>query len=153
MLILHNQKLYRKFYTPWQRDSPLFPRFFPLCGILIRKGSNKKIKVLFSFLKRGLERAGKEHVTQKEPRMSNLCYLICLRHLIRSRADKNRIFFAPIRPIFLHACATCSELPSNISSMEVILFYEMKSIIFYTIQISCYSSERKKRKHGKIFTQ
>ena len=62
-------------------------------------------------------------------------------------------FFAPIRPIFLHACATCSELPSNISSMEVILFYEMKSIIFYTIQISCYSSERKKRKHGKIFTQ
>ena len=40
----------------------------------------------------------------------NLCYLICLRSLIRSRAGTNRIFF-------LHACATCSELPSNIDTM------------------------------------
>ena len=26
-------------------------------------------------------------------------------------------FFPPIRPIFLHGCATHSELPSNISTM------------------------------------
>ena len=37
---------------------------------------------------------------------SNLCYLIYLRHLIK-----------PKRPFFLHACATCSELPSDISNM------------------------------------
>ena len=48
--------------------------------------------------------------------MSNVCYFICLRHLITSRAVTNRIF-SPKRPIFLRGCATCSELPSNISSM------------------------------------
>ena len=40
---------------------------------------------------------------------SNLCYLICLRHLIRSRAVKNQVF-----P--LHARKTCSEIPSEISA-------------------------------------
>ena len=48
---------------------------------------------------------------------SNLCDLIFLTHLIRSRADTNRIF-SPKRPIFLNACATCSELPTNISTMQ-----------------------------------
>ena len=47
---------------------------------------------------------------------SNLCYLICLGHLIKSRAFKNRIFSLK-RPIFFHACATCSELPFNNSTM------------------------------------
>ena len=45
---------------------------------------------------------------------SNLCYLIWLRHLLRTVT--NRIF-SPNKLIFLHACATCSELPSNISTM------------------------------------
>ena len=40
---------------------------------------------------------------------SNFCYLICLRHLIGLRAVTNQIFFT-----FHHACATCSELGSNI---------------------------------------
>ena len=40
---------------------------------------------------------------------------LCLRHLIRSRAVTN--FFSPKRPTFIYACATYSELPSNISSM------------------------------------
>ena len=44
---------------------------------------------------------------------SNLCYLICLRHLIGLRAVTNRIFIFPI----FHACVICSELPSNISSI------------------------------------
>ena len=48
---------------------------------------------------------------------SNLCYLNCLRHLIRLRAIKNLIFFLQERPIFLDTCATCSELPSNISTI------------------------------------
>ena len=42
---------------------------------------------------------------------SNLCYLICVRHLNRSREN-----FSPKRPVFLHACGTYSELPSNIST-------------------------------------
>ena len=48
---------------------------------------------------------------------SKHCYLICLRHLIRSRTVTNRIVFSPKRRIFLHACATCSELPSTLSPM------------------------------------
>ena len=32
---------------------------------------------------------------------NNLCYLICLRHLIKSRAVTNQICFAPKRPMFL----------------------------------------------------
>ena len=46
-----------------------------------------------------------------------LCYLICLRHLIRSRAVTNWIF-SPKRPFYLHAFATYSELPSNICTMK-----------------------------------
>ena len=46
----------------------------------------------------------------------NLCYSTCLRHLISSRVATNRIFY-PKRHILLHACATCNELPSNISTM------------------------------------
>ena len=48
---------------------------------------------------------------------SNLCYLICLRYLIRSRAVLNRLIFSPKIPIFLHACVWCSELLSSIRSM------------------------------------
>ena len=47
----------------------------------------------------------------------NLCYLICLRHLIWSRAVTDWIFFFPIKPILLHVCATCSQSPSNISTI------------------------------------
>ena len=59
---------------------------------------------------------------------SNLCYLICLRHLIRSRAVTD--LFSPKRSIFLHACATRSELPSNISSLKVVklLFRSISSV-------------------------
>ena len=49
---------------------------------------------------------------------SNLCNLICLRHLIISISVNNQIFFSPKRPIFRHACATCSKLQSNIDTME-----------------------------------
>ena len=52
---------------------------------------------------------------------SNLCYLTCLRRFIRSRAVTNRIiFFSPKIPIFLHACASCYDLPSNINTMNTI---------------------------------
>ena len=44
---------------------------------------------------------------------SNLCYLICLRHLLWSRAVTNWFFII----ILLHTRATCSELQSNMSSM------------------------------------
>ena len=45
---------------------------------------------------------------------SNLCYLICFRHLIISRVITNRIFYTKKKLIFLHVCATYSELPSDI---------------------------------------
>ena len=47
---------------------------------------------------------------------SNLCYFICLSHLIRSRVVTNRILFSEI-PVILHAGAKCSELQSIIGSM------------------------------------
>ena len=43
---------------------------------------------------------------------------IISRHLIRSRAVTNQIFFLKKIPLFLHACAECSKLPFNISIMS-----------------------------------
>ena len=45
---------------------------------------------------------------------SNHCYSIFLMRLIRKRAIKVMFFFSPKRPVFLHACATCSKLPPYI---------------------------------------
>ena len=53
--------------------------------------------------------------------ITNLCYLTCLRHSIRSRTVINRIFFSK-NIYFQHACAPCSELPSNISIMAQLFF-------------------------------
>ena len=50
---------------------------------------------------------------------SNLSYLICLTHLIRSRAAINWIL-SPNRHIFLNACATFSGLPHNISALVMV---------------------------------
>ena len=46
----------------------------------------------------------------------NLFDLICLRHLIRLRAVGNRIFSE--KTYFLYTCATCSEIPTNLSPMS-----------------------------------
>ena len=46
---------------------------------------------------------------------SDLGHLICLRHLIRSRAVTILIFSA--KTIFIHTCTTCFELPSYIRTM------------------------------------
>ena len=54
---------------------------------------------------------------------SNLCYLICLRHSIRSKAVTNRIFL--FEKTYFHACAACIELPSNISTMVESVEYTM----------------------------
>ena len=51
---------------------------------------------------------------------SNLGYLICYRHLPRSRAVTNLIFFLQKRPVFLHMCATCFKLPSNMDNISLI---------------------------------
>ena len=48
----------------------------------------------------------------------NICYLICLLQLLRASTVTNRIF-SPKRPIILYACATCYELPSDISIIGV----------------------------------
>ena len=39
--------------------------------------------------------------------------------MIRSSAVTNRIYFPLKRPIFLHACATCSELASTASNAHI----------------------------------
>ena len=52
---------------------------------------------------------------------SNFCYLSCLRCLIGLGAVVIRIFFTPEIPIFLHACAPCYELPSDISTMSAFI--------------------------------
>ena len=46
----------------------------------------------------------------------DLGYLICLRHLVRSIAGTNRIFF-PEKTYFPLCICTCSELPSNTSTV------------------------------------
>ena len=65
---------------------------------------------------------------------SDLCYLICSKHLFRSRAVTNLIFFLQMRPIFVHMCATRFEFLSNISTMSPLNFYYIKlevvSILF-----------------------
>ena len=45
----------------------------------------------------------------------NISYYICLMHIIGSRAAE--IGFSKKSPIFFHACATRSQLPSNISTI------------------------------------
>ena len=50
---------------------------------------------------------------------SDLSYLICLRHLLRSRAVTKIDFCSPKRPIYLHTCAMCFEVLSNISTMII----------------------------------
>ena len=52
---------------------------------------------------------------------NNISFAICLRHSIRSKAVTNCVFFSLRRPIFLHACATGSELPSMISTFLVLV--------------------------------
>ena len=47
---------------------------------------------------------------------SNLCYLICVRHLFRSRAVTNLI---NNRFDVIHTCVIRSELPSDISTMGI----------------------------------
>ena len=67
-------------------------------------------------------------VTQKEVRTCNIFYLIWLRYLIKSRAVINRIFFSSLnKPIFLHACATCSKLQSEIWTMMYYVIFVYKN--------------------------
>ena len=47
---------------------------------------------------------------------------ICFKHLVKSKKSSNPIFFRK-RPILLHTCATCSELPSYISTKIYIYIY------------------------------
>ena len=61
---------------------------------------------------------------------SNLCYLIWLRHSIKSMAVTNRMCFS--ENAYFHSSATCSELPSNISTMNVPLLASLCKDPFLT---------------------
>ena len=64
---------------------------------------------------------------------SNPCYLICLRHLMRSISVKNRGFFLSEKTLYLFCvCVRHSELPSNISS----ILFTCKEL-FTTISWNC----------------
>ena len=76
---------------------------------------------------------------------SDLGYLICSRHLIRSRAVTNRNFFSPERPIFLYACATCSEL-SDICAIG----YSSTTSTFYA-QVRIFVAYRYMRRRTGMF--
>ena len=57
--------------------------------------------------------------------LSEIGDLICFRHLFRLRAVATfRGIF--LIPVFLHACATLSELPSNISTMAIYILHRLK---------------------------
>ena len=77
----------------------------------------------------------KEHVR------SNLYCLICLRHLIRSRAVKNKIFFFSEWPVFFDACATCIELQfiSTILQLSFLSFFSSSNFwnicIYKTLKV------------------
>ena len=87
---------------------------------------------------------------------SNLCYLICLRDLIRSRAVS----------YFLHASPTCSELPSNMSTMpNLFIFIDLIGrliMLLCSIKLCCechaflkkyFSFNIEERSLKKMFTQ
>ena len=58
---------------------------------------------------------------------SDLGYLICLRYWVKSGAVAYLISFLQKRPIFLHTWATCSKIPSIISTMV----YQIPAYIFF----------------------
>ena len=51
---------------------------------------------------------------------SNLFYLKCSRHLIRSKSCHKSDDLYPKRPLFLHKRALYIEVPSNISTMDCV---------------------------------
>ena len=92
-------------------------RSLAVCTVASRKPGNREPVVLI--LDGNSEIGGQVR--------SNLCYLICLRHLIRSEQSHIGFLFRK-KDTDLHDCAACSELPSNISSM--ILTRDLETCIF-----------------------
>ena len=74
----------------------------------------------------------------------NLCYLICLRHLIRTSAGTKRIFTLKRTLIFYHACATCSKLPSNLSTMLTVRFLYFVTAAWHSYYLRQSETLRKK---------
>ena len=70
---------------------------------------------------------------------SNFFYLNCL-----DREQSQIVFFSLKRPTFLHACTTCSKLPSNISTMV-----DSKEYSYYSriTRIFILSSTEKQKTH------
>ena len=54
-------------------------------------------------------------------------YLFCLRHLFKSSAAKNQLYFKK-RLNFLHTCAPCFELPSYTSTMAALVWKRCHAI-------------------------
>ena len=48
---------------------------------------------------------------------NNLCYLICIMHLVSLGAVENRFFKYPQKLLFFHPCAMCPVIPSHKSTM------------------------------------
>ena len=61
---------------------------------------------------------------------SNLCYLICLSHLIRSRVTDHSVHvdFFLTKDLFSFIHAQHSELPSKMSTMDILFLSEPRQI-------------------------
>ena len=73
------------------------------------------------------------------------CYLIWLKHWIRSRADR----YFQRKAYFRNVCATCSELQSNISTRVKTLLSSRRKHVFKYIQFDV-SLRGQKRGLGKV---
>ena len=65
----------------------------------------------------------------------NPCYLICVGIRLNREKAQLGFFSSPRRFIFLHACVTCSELPSNINTMAGAKFYFAKGFTFMVAKV------------------
>ena len=88
-------------------------------------------------------------VTQKQVRAvrSNICYLICLKAFDQIESSPSLK-----RHIFLHACATCSDLAFDQSTMDYLYQYNPFYFIFqcYINIFSLYSAQRSSRERFKL---
>ena len=90
------------------------------------KCQEKKKKQMF-FWERKSTISNKKDLSKKKSNYTSLafmmliylCYLICWRHLMRSKTVQHGFFSSLKRTIFLHACTSCFELPSNILVLYV----------------------------------
>ena len=106
--------LYLSIYLWWAS----IPIYSLLLSLLYENGSAYQSDHVIIILTIDLILDGKSIMGSRA--WSVLCYLICLRHMLRSKAVTNLRFFSYKRLIIIHACAKFPELPSGLSTMMLL---------------------------------